>query len=55
MNRLGHLIVGHGGAGGGHVRDQVREHQVRAALAMLAPMPVPAGVPPGALSCSGVL
>ena len=36
VDGAGHLVVGHGGIGGGHVRDQVREHQVRAALVMPA-------------------
>jgi hypothetical protein len=54
----GHLVVGHRGVGG-HVRDQVREHQVRAALAVLAVMlvsvPALAGVPLGGLLCCGSL
>ena len=35
MDGTGHLVIGHGGIGGGHVGDQVREHDLRAALVML--------------------
>ena len=35
MDGAGHLVVGHGGIGGGHAGDQVRERDLRAALVML--------------------
>jgi hypothetical protein len=35
IDDAGHLVVGHGGVGAGHVGDQVRERHLRAALVML--------------------
>ena len=35
MDGASHLVAGHGGIGGGHVGDQVRERDLRAALVML--------------------
>jgi hypothetical protein len=35
IDGAGHLVIGHRGIGGGHVRDQVREHQLRAAGVMI--------------------
>src|SRR5271157_6537407 len=35
MDGASHLVVGHGGIGGGHAGDQIRERDLRAALVML--------------------
>lgn len=35
MDGASHLVVGHGGIGGGHGGDQVRERHLRAAPGML--------------------
>ena len=56
MDGAGHLVVGHRGVGGGHVRDQVREHQVRAGPVMAAATAAASachGAPGGGTGCRG--